>query len=155
MSHVEFGASMFDYDAQLMDIGLPLPAIQKVENVDIDIPSYRRWCPSELTTLRDAPPNQCQICQNNGGGSEDHWAEIRRLHGDLEVQERQQRFPKKVTTHTNNHHHSSTVTTPNTAEYLQQSSSSLATSTQQQQQDGEGEQQQILMTEQPQTMSMD
>src|SRR5688500_6053356 len=84
-SQVEFGSSMFDYDSQLMDIGLPLPAIQKVENVEIVIPSFRRK-PSMLELPSTVDCHGCHSQQN------DQWSDIRRLHGDLESQERYQRF---------------------------------------------------------------
>nr|CAD2150242.1 unnamed protein product [Meloidogyne enterolobii] len=88
-SHVEFGASMFDYDAQLMDIGLPLPTIQNVENVEIAVPSFRRR-PAILDNHSET--NSCKHCQNMEGGQECIiWTDIRRLHGELESQERQNR----------------------------------------------------------------
>jgi hypothetical protein len=76
---------MFDFDSQLMDIGLPLPAIQKVENVEITIPSFRK-----KSALHSSLPacTDCDKCQLLG----DAWTEIRRLHGELEAQERHQRF---------------------------------------------------------------
>lgn len=85
LSHVEFGASMFDYDAQLMDIGLPLPTIQNVENVEIAVPSFRR----RPAILDNHSNGICSHCQNVAGGEEcKMWSDIRRLHGELENQER-------------------------------------------------------------------
>jgi hypothetical protein len=81
LSNVEFGASMFDYDAQLMDIGLPLPTIQNVENVEITVPSFRR-----RPLICNDSSDICLHCQ-----SEEEckiWKDIRRLHGELESQER-------------------------------------------------------------------
>uniref|UniRef100_A0A914I6L2 Uncharacterized protein n=1 Tax=Globodera rostochiensis TaxID=31243 RepID=A0A914I6L2_GLORO len=84
-SHVEFGSSMFDYDAQVMDIGLPLPSIQKVENVEIVIPSFRKK--SGLLPGFCSPSTDCDRCRLSG-----EWDEIRRLHADLEQQEKNLRF---------------------------------------------------------------
>ena len=88
LSHVEFGASMFDYDAQLMDIGLPLPTIQNVENVEIAVPSFRRR-PALLDN--HSTSELCSHCKKAEFEECKLWADIRRLHGELERQERQNR----------------------------------------------------------------
>ncbi|KAL3093082.1 hypothetical protein niasHT_022532 [Heterodera trifolii] len=99
-SHVEFGSSMFDYDAQVMDIGLPLPTIQKVENVEIVIPSFRKKC--GLLSDFSLSTTECERCR-----LAEEWEETWRLHAELEQQEKNLRFrpplgsnvPRKPMTH--------------------------------------------------------
>jgi len=78
LTNQDFGCSEFDYDTQVMNIGLP--SLQNLDCQEIAIPSFRK-IPSQCIDRKST--KDCVHCT-----VDDPWSDILKLHSQLEAQER-------------------------------------------------------------------